>query len=82
MKQFFFPQSIGIGSCHENCKKFQSFLVQEFARLFKMYIDLGKKETATCEKLLRALEKCDKYENDVQKLRDELSEYHFYEYDL
>lgn len=47
-----------------------------------MYIELGKKETATSEKLLRALEKCDKLENDVQKLRDELAEYQFYEYDL
>ena len=43
---------------------------------------MGKKETATSEKLLRALEKCEKYEIDVQKLRDELADYHFYEYDL
>ena len=29
---------------HEKCKKFQSFLLDEFGRLFKMYTELGKKE--------------------------------------
>ena len=67
---------------HRKCEKFQLFLLKEFGRLFRLYNDLGKKETATSERLLRALEKCDDLEVEVQKLRDELSEYHFYEYDL
>ena len=52
---------------HQNCKKFQLFLLEEFARLFKMFTELGKKESDTNEKLLRALERCDrldlKYKN-------------------
>jgi hypothetical protein len=67
---------------HENCKKFQFFLLKEFSRLFKMYVEMSKKETATSEKLLRALERCDELDYEVQKLRNELSEYHFYEFDL
>ena len=67
---------------HEKCKKFQHFLLEEFGRLFKMFSDLGKKETSTSENLVRSLEKCDELENEVQRLRHELSEYHFYEYDL
>ena len=54
----------------------------EFSRLFRMYIDLGKKENEGNDKLVRALEKCDSLEFEVQKLREELSEYQFYEYDL
>jgi len=47
-----------------------------------MYTELGKKESKANEKLVRALEKCDSLEYDVAKLREELSEYHFYEFDL
>ncbi len=47
-----------------------------------MYSELGKKELETCEKLVRALEKCDTLEYENEKLREELSEYHFYEFDL
>lgn len=47
-----------------------------------MYVEMSKKETATSEKLLRALERCDELDYEVQKLRNELSEYHFYEFDL
>ena len=67
---------------HQKCKKFQHFLLEEFARLFKMFTDLGKKEIEANEKLLRALEKCESLEFDVFNLRSELSEYHFYEFDL
>ena len=56
--------------------------MKEFARLFKMFSQLGEKEIATSERLLRSLERCDELEYEIQKLRDELSEYHFYEYDL
>ena len=47
-----------------------------------MYTSIGKKESETNGKLVRALEKCDRLEFEVQKLRQELSEYHFYEFDL
>jgi hypothetical protein len=47
-----------------------------------MYTELGKKECETNEKLLRALEKCDALQIENEKLREELSEYHFYEFDL
>ena len=67
---------------HQKCKKFQSFLLEEFGRLFRMYSELGKKEIEANEKLVRALEKCDSLEYDVFKLRQDLSEYHFYEFDL
>ena len=67
---------------HRNCQKFQLFLLKEFGRLFKLFVELGKKETATSERLLRALERCDELEYDLQDLRHQLSEYHFYEYDL
>ena len=67
---------------HHNCKKFQLFLVEEFGRLFKMYTELGKKESETNDKLVRALEKCDSLQFDVDNLRAELAEYQFYEYDL
>ena len=50
--------------------------------MFRLYNELGKKETTTSEKLVRALEKCDELDLEVQRLRHELSEYHFYEYDL
>ena len=67
---------------HEKCKKFQHFLLLEFGHLFRMFSDLGKKETSMSEKLVRSMEKCDELEFEVQRLRHELSEYHFYEYDL
>ena len=50
--------------------------------MFRMYDQMSKKETVTSEKLLRALERCDELDHEVQNLRRELSEYHFYEYDL
>ena len=62
--------------------KYQKFLLEEFGRMFRLFNDLGKKETATSERLVRALERCNQLEYDVEKLRNELSEYHFYEYDL
>ena len=73
---------LGKDSLHQNCKKFHQFLWQEFCQLFKMYNELGKKETDTSERLLRALERCDELDIEVQRLRNELSDYHFYEYDL
>ena len=54
----------------------------EFSRLFRMYDDLGEKENEGNVKLAHALDKCDRLEYEVQKLQEELSEYHFYEYDL
>ena len=62
--------------------KFQQFLLDEFARLFRLYADLEKKELETSEKLVRALEKCDSLEYDIQKLHNELSEYHDFDNDL
>jgi len=47
-----------------------------------MYTDLGKKELEANEKLVRALEKCDSLVWENEKLREELAEYHFYEFDL
>ena len=73
---------LGEDVSHQKCKKFQLFLLDEFARLFKMFTEMGKKETESNEKLVRALEKCDSLQFDVQKLREELAQYHFYEYDL
>ena len=67
---------------HQKCTKFQLFLLEEFARMFKMYTEMGKKESETNDKLVRALEKCDNLQYEVERLREELSEYHFYEFDL
>jgi hypothetical protein len=67
---------------HQKCVKFQRFLLEEFGRLFRMFTDMGKKETEANEKLLRALEKCDALEYELEKAREELAEYHFYEFDL
>lgn len=50
--------------------------------MFKLYSEMGKKETATSEKLVRALERSDELECENEKLRQELSDYHFYEFDL
>ena len=47
-----------------------------------MFTELGKKESEANDKLIRAMEKCESLQSDVDKLREELSEYHFYEYDL
>ena len=44
--------------------------------MFRMYNELDKKETATSEKLVSAMEKCDELDSEVQRLRHELSEYH------
>ena len=57
-------------------------MLTEFGRLFNMCSVLGEKETSTSEKLLRALERREKLEIEVEKLRTELAEYQFYEYDL
>ncbi len=67
---------------HQKCLKFQKFLLEEFARLFKLYSDLGKKETDTSEQLVRALENYDALECEVEMLQNELSEYREFEYDL
>jgi hypothetical protein len=64
---------------HEKCKKFHVFLLEEFARLFRMYTELGKKESDANDKLVRSLEKCDTLEYNLQKLKEELSEYKFYD---
>ena len=50
--------------------------------MFTMFTELGKKESEANDKLIRAMEKCESLQSDVDKLREELSEYHFYEYDL
>jgi len=47
-----------------------------------MYSNMCDKESATSEKLLRALERSDELEMELEKLRNELAEYHFYEFDL
>ena len=47
-----------------------------------MYSEMTKKESATNEKLVRALAKADELDYEVTKLRDELAQYHFYEFDL
>ena len=80
---FFFAYFFCLGQdVHHNCKKFHKFLLEEFGRLFRMYTDLGKKESSTNDKLVCALERSDELETEVQRLRDELSEYHLLEYDL
>ena len=71
-----------LGAEHQKCIKFQRFLLEEFARLFKMFTNLGKKEIDGNEKLVRALEKCDCLEFELQKVREELAEYHAYDFDL
>ena len=67
---------------HQKCEKFQKFLLEEFARLFSMNSDMSKKQSSTNEKLVLALEKADRLDYEVTKLRDELAQYHFYEFDL
>jgi len=44
-----------------------------------MYTELGKKESDANDKLVRSLEKCDTLEYNLQKLKEELSEYKFYD---
>jgi len=53
--------------------------LDEFARLYKMFADIKKKELDTSEKLLRANEKCETLEFAVEKLKNEIAEYHFYD---
>jgi hypothetical protein len=60
---------------HGKCKKFHSFLVKEFARLFSMYLDLGKKEQDTNEKLILALEKCDELTVEKEELERVIDDY-------
>ncbi len=64
---------------HRNCKKYQLFLFEEFSRMFSMYSELGKKESETNDKLVRALEKCDNLEHELSRLQNELAEYHAYD---
>jgi hypothetical protein len=73
---------LGKHSGHECCKKFQLFLYEEFSRMFKMYTTMVEKETATNEKLLQALEKCDELEIEVESLRDQLAEVELLDFDL
>ncbi len=53
--------------------------MEEFSRLFKMFVEVGKKESATNAKLVHALEKCDKLEFEIEKLRNEIAEIAFYD---
>ncbi len=76
----FLTDFLGQKDVHFLCHKFQRFLLEEFGRLFKMNSELVKKETATSEKLLQALEKCDALDFEVQKLNDELNEYRSYDF--
>ena len=68
---FFFAQLLD----HRNCKKFQNFLLDEFGRLFKMFIELGKKESDSNDKLICALEKCDKLQSENEQLEKELDDF-------
>jgi len=56
--------------------------LEEFGRMFRLYTDLVEKETATSEKLLRALERCDELDIAIENLRKELAEYHSIDFDL
>jgi len=47
-----------------------------------MYTTMVEKETATNEKLLQALEKCDELEIEVESLRDQLAEVELLDFDL
>jgi hypothetical protein len=51
--------------------------LEEFGRVFKLYTETCNKETETNEKLLRAMERSDQLEFEVEKLRNELAEIHF-----
>jgi len=73
---------LGVFVGHKNCEKFQRFLLDEFSRMFSMFSNMEKKETATSEKLLCALEKCDDLDYEVQRLRNLLSEFDVYEFDM
>ncbi len=50
--------------------------------MFRMYTEMCKKENDTNDKLVRALEKCDSLEYELQNVRDQLSEYELYEFEL
>jgi hypothetical protein len=58
---------------------FQLFLLEEFNRAFNMFCELERKESATNDRLICALEKCDELESEVEKLRNQLSEYNDYD---
>ncbi len=68
--------------CHPNCKKFQKFLLEEFARMFSMYTQMGKKENEENQKLVCALERIDELQYEVDQLQDQLNEYQFSEFDM
>jgi hypothetical protein len=50
--------------------------------MFRLYTDLGKKESVTNDKLVCALERCDELEFEIDKLRSELAEYHSLDTDM
>jgi hypothetical protein len=50
--------------------------------MFRLYNESGKKETATSENLLRALERCDELDYEIGKLREEIAEYHSHDVDF
>jgi hypothetical protein len=50
--------------------------------MFRLFSDMEEKETATNEKLIRALERCDELDLEVEKLKRELSEFHELDHDL
>jgi hypothetical protein len=64
-----------LGFHHEMCEKFQKFLLEEFGRLFKMYILLEQKEIHTSEKLIQAVERSDELEVEIQRLQRQLDEF-------
>jgi hypothetical protein len=59
---------------HRNCKKFHQFLLDENARLYKMYSVIKGKELALNEKLLRVNLKCETLEFAVEKLKNEIED--------
>ena len=69
----FVVSNLGVKICHQKCKQFQELLVDDFARLFKMYTDVCKKENETNNRLVIALEKCDQLDYEVVILKQQLS---------
>ena len=73
-----FKCNLGSKICHQKCRKFQEFLLDDFGRLFKMYSEMCKKESETNNRLVIALERNDEMEVEVKKLHEQLSEYDLY----
>jgi len=42
--------------------------------MFRMYVELGKKEIETNEKLIIALEKCDRMQREKEQLQNQLDD--------